>query len=342
MQSLNMTKQKLVSLIKEVIQEQTEEYIYEETFDFPNNIQVKAVNHSDKQHTHLYFSYKGKVLKEEPVNYRDGAPQKPEVIKNYINFHVKRFEKALKDEGLIAQPRSAAGVEAPSGDKSQAPAVQRRGPGSERRVPRRERSDYKNDPFYKEARADYLRAVGRVKDYNQQSDSLSYKQELIALKSAKRDALASFEAFRKLLEKYPNVKIDYLVKFSNDKVVRLQPKDPKETLNHYKKNIRTISKVLIELEDRSKRRRRYRRARPIFLRKFRKYKQPFKDRYKGLNKDAFDKFYLDLEAKDLGFLLGKRGRDYQFGKKHEFAFMRLLQSGTPNMIDISPVIIRTA
>jgi len=335
-----MTKQKLVSLIKEVIQEQTEPsndisgalVLSAEQFAkiSPNNF--KVFPHAG--HFHAYVIVSGRKVIAPDIISADKGPI------GAVGQDPNDAKTALLD--LINAAKSKVQAADTPSARPQTPAVQRRGPESERRDPRRGRSDYKNDPLYIDARADYLRAIERVKEYNQQSDSLTYKQELTALKSAKRDALASFEAFRKLLEKYPNVKIDYLVKFSNDKVVRLQPKDPKETLNHYKKNIRTISKVLIELEDRSKRRRRYRRARPIFLRKFRKYKQPFKDRYKGLNKDAFDKFYLDLEAKDLGFLLGKRGRDYQFGKKHEFAFRTLLKSGTPNMIDISPVIIRTA
>ncbi len=65
----------------------------------------------------------------------------------------------------------------------------------------------------------------------------------------------------------------------------------------------------------------------IFLRSLRdnpKVKK-FKKEY-GSNKKAFNRFYLDLKAKDLEGLLGRRGRDYQFGPFHLAAYSALLKA----------------
>ena len=107
---MKLTKSKLKQLIKEEIQAIKEVIKREKTFNFPDQIQIRARVIVDdprlpknEGRVVLEGFYKGEAYnysKYVPFTPGDNDPT-PEKIESYAKFHGKRFRKLLEEAGLM-------------------------------------------------------------------------------------------------------------------------------------------------------------------------------------------------------------------------------------------------
>ena len=107
---MKLTKSRLKQLIKEEIEAIKEVIKQEKTFNFPDQIQIRARVIVDDPRLP---KNEGRVVlegfyKKEAYNYVKYVPftpgtsdPTPEQIERYAKFHGKRFRKLLKEEGLM-------------------------------------------------------------------------------------------------------------------------------------------------------------------------------------------------------------------------------------------------